>query len=328
MFDGKIIFITGGTGTLGSLFVEEILKSSCRKIIVFSRDEDKHFQMQNTFNDDRLEFIIGDIRNYQLLCSSLVDVDIVIHTAAIKQVPIAEKNPIEATLTNIIGTNNIISASILCKVKKVVYISSDKAVYPANCMGMSKGIAERLVKSNRAKETDIVAIRLGNVLGSRGSIIPLWMKQVKNGGPLTLTNGEMTRFIMTKSDVYELLLHSINCGKNGEIIVAPMSVCKISDLAISFCEHFNLEFSKDFKIIGLRPGEKLYEELFSQEDLDFVYYNDSYFHISNIRQSNRLHIFCSSADYNPITVSEITHILESSNIYNNRGKELCLSILH
>lgn len=315
MFDGKIIFITGGTGTLGRFFVEEILKSQCRKIIIFSRDEDKHFQMQNTFNDDRLEFIIGDIRNYQLLCSSLIEVDIVIHTAAIKQVPIAEKNPIETTLTNIIGTNNIISASILCKVKKVICISSDKAVSPTNCMGMSKGIEERLVKNNQSRVTEVVAIRLGNVLGSRGSVIPLWMKQVNNGETLTLTNDKMTRFIMTKSDVYQLLLHSIDCGKNGEIIVAPMPVCKISDLASSFCKHFNLEFSKDFKIVGLRSGEKLYEELFSQEELNFIYCNDSYYHISNIPQQNQLHIFCSSTDYNPITVSEITHILKANNIY-------------
>lgn len=315
MFDGKIIFITGGTGTLGRFFVEEILKSSCRKIIIFSRDEDKHFQMQNTFNDDRLDFIVGDIRNHQLLCSSLIGVDIVIHTAAIKQVPIAEKNPIEATWTNVIGTDNIISASILCKVKKVICISSDKAVFPANCMGMSKGIAERLVKSNRSKETDVIAIRLGNVLGSRGSVIPLWMKQINNGEMLTLTSDKMTRFIMTKADVYELLLHSIDCGKNGEIILASMPVCKISDLVISFCNHFNLEFSKDFKIVGLRPGEKLYEELFAPEELDFIYCNGPYFHISTTRQPNRLHIFCSSADYSPITVSEITHILESNDIY-------------
>lgn len=315
MFDRKTIFITGGTGTLGRFFVEEILKSLCKKIIVFSRDEDKQFQMKNAFNDERLDFIVGDVRNYQLLCSLLSDVDILIHTAAIKQVPIAEKNPIEASLTNIMGTNNIISAAVLCRVKKVICISSDKAVSPANCMGMSKGIAERLIKSNRSRETDVVAIRLGNVLGSRGSVIPLWIKQINNGEILTLTNDKMTRFIMTKADVYALLLHSIERGKNGEIIVAPMSVCKISDLAISFCDHFNLNFTKDFKMVGIRLGEKMYEELFSQEELDFVYCNDSYFHISTRRQPKRLHIFCSSTDYTPITVSEITHILELNGIY-------------
>ena len=315
MFDGKIIFITGGTGTLGHFFVKKILKSSCRKIIVFSRDENKHFQMQNIFNDDRLDFIVGDIRNYQLLCSSLMNADIVIHAAAMKQVPIAEKNPVEATLTNIMGTNNVISASILCKVKKVICISSDKAVSPVNCMGMSKGISERLVKSNRSRETEVVAIRLGNVLGSRGSVIPLWIKQFNDGKKLTLTNDKMTRFIMTKSAVYELLVHSIEYGKNGEIIVAPMPACKISDLAISFCNHFNLEYSKDFKIVGSRSGEKLYEELFSQEELDFIYCNASYFHISTVRQPKRLHMLCSSIDYDPITLSEISHILESNNIY-------------
>lgn len=281
MFSCKTIFITGGSGTIGQFIVKKLISTDCKKIIIFSRGEDKQFSMQQCFSDKRIEYVIGDVRDYQRLESVLWNVDYVIHAAAIKHVPISEKNPMEAVETNIIGTNNLILASIRQNVKKVVCLSSDKAVAPSNCMGMTKGISERLVRSSihPSSMTEIVCVRLGNVLGSRGSVIPLWKKQIKEYGKITVTNEQMTRFIMTYDDVFQLLNHAFNFGKNGEIIVSNMKACNIMDLAKTVCHNFGLESDKAILITGARPGEKLYEELFSQEELPLVYQNNTYYHI-------------------------------------------------
>lgn len=289
MFNNKTILITGGTGTIGSFVLSKLVRTKCKKIIILSRDEDKQFKMQNLYQDKRIEYIIGDIRNYQLVESTCSGVDYVIHAAAMKHVSIAEKNPFEATLTNIIGTNNIITASIKQHVNKVIYISTDKTIYPSSCMGMTKGIAERLVKNsvNFKHKTDVIAIRLGNVIGSRESVITIWKEQMLHNQKITLTSENMTRFIMTNDEVYNLLLHAISKGNAGEVIVSKMAVCNLSDLAKCFCKHYKLSYDTDVIISGIRKGEKMFEEIFSSEEIEYLYQVDNYYHISNEKQTNK-----------------------------------------
>ena len=317
MFNEKTILITGGTGTIGSFLVSKLIRTKCKKIIIFSRDENKQFKMQNIYSDSRIEYIIGDIRNYQLVESTAATVDYVIHTAAMKQVSIAEKNPLETSMTNIIGTNNIITASIKQHVKKVICISTDKAVCPSNCMGMTKGIAERLVKNsiNNICATDVVAIRLGNVIGSRGSVIPTWKDQMLHNQKITLTSENMTRFIMTNDDVYNLLMHAFSKGYAGEIIVPNMTVCNIADLARCFCNHYGLSYENDVIISGMRKGEKMFEEIFSSEEIEYLYQVDDYYHISNKKQANNISVPRKSYECIPMNIDEIDKMLCSKELY-------------
>lgn len=316
MFSGKTILITGGTGTIGQYMVEKIILSRCKKLIVFSRDEEKQFYMQQQYMDERLKFVIGDIRDYRHLESVLLGVDYVIHTAAIKQVPVAEKNPMEAVLTNIIGTYNVILSSIQQRVKKVVCLSTDKAVNPTNCMGMSKGISERLVKSalGASEVTDIVCIRLGNVLGSRGSVIPLWKKQIEKANRITLTDKTMTRFIMTNKEVYQLLEYSLLHGNCGETIFLNMKACSIYDLAKIICLKYGLDVQNDIQITGLRPGEKLFEELYSAEEAPYVYKNGIYYHIGIEKFHSNFGITYKSNDSKLLTTSELEDILVKNHL--------------
>lgn len=278
---GKTILITGGTGTIGSFLVKQLLQTNCKRVIIFSRDEAKQFFMQQQHSDKRIEYIIGDVRDLQRLENALYGVDYVVHAAAMKHVPIAEKNPIEAVETNIIGTHNVLLGSVRQKVKKVVCLSTDKAVSPSNCMGMTKGISERLIQTFTSSSalTKVICVRLGNVLGSRGSVIPLWQEQIASCRKITLTDARMTRFVMTYNDVFQLLMHAFSSGINGEIIVPHMAACNIIDLAKTLCFHYGLDIEKDILVTGLRPGEKLYEELFTTEELPNIYKNGDYYHI-------------------------------------------------
>ena len=227
--------------------------------------------------------MIGDVRDYQRLESALFGVNYVIHAAALKQVPMAEMNPMEAVATNIVGTHNVLCGSAHQQVEKVVCLSTDKSVAPSNCMGMTKGIGERLIRSSTRlySNLDAVCVRLGNVLDSRGSVIPLWKNQIEKNQSITLTDERMTRFIMTYEDVFQLLVHAFTTGEKGEVIISNMKACRILDLAKTVCLHYGLNVEKNILITGSRPGEKLYEELFSPEEMQFIYQNDTYYHIGN-----------------------------------------------
>ena len=260
MLEGKRILITGGTGSIGSYITQKLCMLNVQKIIIFSRDEEKQYFMKQHIDDSKVEYVIGDIRDFYRLNSALSDVDYVIHAAAMKQVPIAETNPIEAVSTNIIGTENILRCSIQQQVKKVICLSSDKAISPSNCMGMTKGICERLVRSSKLNmKTKISCVRLGNVLGSKGSVIPTWKNQIAQKQSISLTDKGMTRFIMTMEDAYQLVMHAMQSGQHREIIFPIMKSCRIHDLAKAICIHYNMDVERTIHIIGIREGEKLYD---------------------------------------------------------------------
>ena len=315
MIAGSTILITGGTGFIGRCLVKSFCEQNPKKIIVFSRDEEKHFHMKQKCENPVVQFVVGDIRDRTRLDSVLNGVDYVFHTAAMKQVPIAEDNPFEAVMTNIIGTYNVIQASIHNNVKKVLCISSDKAVLPTNCMGMTKGISEKLVKEYRnAKSTEVVVVRLGNVLGSSGSVIPVWEKQIREKNQIALTSVDMTRFVMSIDEVRDLILHTLEHAQNGEIVFSHMEACRIVDLAHIICAKHNLDCDKDIKIIGIRKGEKTYEELFTEEEAEYIYELNGYFHISTEKKMNEIAIYRKSNEGEIITPSQLECLLQTARV--------------
>ena len=268
MFKDKVLMITGGTGSFGHTVLKRFLDSNVREIRIFSRDEKKQEDMRLELNNDKVKFYIGDVRDYSSLYEALAGVDYVFHAAALKQVPSCEFYPMEAVRTNIMGTENVLSASIANEVQRVIVLSTDKAVYPINAMGLSKAMAEKIViaKSRAASnKTIICATRYGNVMASRGSVIPLFVQQIKNKQDLTLTDPNMTRFLMSLEDSVDLVLHAFEHGQQGDIFVQKSPASTIGDLAQALLELFKSD-SKT-KIIGTRHGEKLYETLVSREEM-------------------------------------------------------------
>jgi len=282
ILNNKILLITGGTGSFGSTLVSQLLSSRIKQIRIFSRDEKKQEDMRNHYNNSKLKFIIGDVRDEEAVSNSLNGVDYVFHAAALKQVPTCEFFPMEAFKTNVIGTKNIINHSIKNKVKRLVVLSTDKAVYPVNTMGVTKSLAEKLVISNSLdyskSKTIICATRYGNVIASRGSMIPLFIKQIKDRKNLTITNPKMTRFMMTLEQSVELVLHAFENGKNGQIFVQQSPSADIETIASSIKEILN--YKKPNKIIGVRHGEKMFETLVSSEEMSRCKKNKNYFCIS------------------------------------------------
>lgn len=241
--------------------------------------------MQKRFMNKNIEYYIGDVRDYGRILYLLDGVDYVIHTAAMKQVPIVENNPLEATEINIMGTENIIRASEYQHVEKVICFSSDKAVNPVNCMGMTKAIVERMIK-NKNHGVDVIGIRLGNVLNTNGSVFDLWNKQIEKNRKITLTSKQMTRYFMRKKDVYDLVLHALKYGKKSEIIFSKMKIGCMYDVAKQICKLNGLG-EDNIEIIGIRSGEKLKEEIFSSEEEKNIYVNKGYYHISTKIQNNK-----------------------------------------
>lgn len=264
----KIILITGGTGSFGEEVVRKLLSLNPQKIIIFSRDEKKQFDMNNKFNDDRLRFIVGDVRDRQSIEHAMHGVDMVFHAAALKQVPNCEFFPMEAIRTNTIGSFNVINAAIDNGVKNLVLLSTDKAVYPVSVMGMSKALAERIMiaafRQNRGNTT-LSGTRYGNVLYTRGSVIPFFINQMKVKRPLSVTNKDMTRFMMSLNDSVDLVLYALANGKNGEIYVRKSPAATVGDIAQALVELF--KYKKGIINIGIRPGEKTHETLVSSEEL-------------------------------------------------------------
>lgn len=269
MFKEKIFLITGGTGSFGNAVLKRLLKTEAKEIRVFSRDEKKQHDMRKKYNNPILKFYIGDVRDYNSLLDCMYGVNYVFHAAALKQVPSCEFFPMEAVKTNIIGTDNVLNAAIRENVEKVICLSTDKAVYPVNSMGTSKAMMEKVfVSKSRTlsdNQTIICGTRYGNVLASRGSVIPLFVNQIKNNFNLTVTNPNMTRFIMSLDEAVDLVFYAFNNGQQGDIFIQKAPACKISILAEAICDIYNYD-SKRIDVIGVRHGEKMYESLMSKEE--------------------------------------------------------------
>lgn len=269
IFDGKILLITGGTGSFGNAVLKRFLNTNIKEIRIFSRDEKKQEDMRIELNNSKIKFHIGDVRSYESIYSALDGVDFVFHAAALKQVPSCEFYPMQAVQTNILGTENVLNACLANKVKKVIALSTDKAVYPINAMGISKAMMEKVMVA-KARMTDesktiFSGTRYGNVMASRGSVIPLFIKQIKEGKPLTITDPNMTRFLMSLDDAVDLVLYAFNHARQGDIFVQKAPASTIIDLANALKEIFKA--SNEINIFGTRHGEKLYETLLTREEL-------------------------------------------------------------
>lgn len=269
MFVDKTLMITGGTGSFGNAVLKRFLETAVREIRIFSRDEKKQEDMRITFNDPKLKFYIGDVREYSSIHDAMQGVDYVFHAAALKQVPSCEFYPMEAVRTNVLGADNVMNAAIANGVARVVVLSTDKAVYPINAMGISKAMMEKLmVAKSRMRnegETVLCATRYGNVMASRGSVIPLFVKQLKEGKHLTITDPLMTRFLMSLEDSVDLVLYAFEHGHQGDIFVQKAPASTVEVLARALKELFN--GGNDIRVIGTRHGEKLYESLVSREEM-------------------------------------------------------------
>ena len=275
LFENKTLLITGGTGSFGNAVLNRFLRTDIGEIRVFSRDEKKQDDMRHEFQTkmpevaDKIKFYIGDVRDIQSVRNAMHGVDYIFHAAALKQVPSCEFFPIEAVKTNVLGTENVLTVAIEAGVKNVVCLSTDKAAYPVNAMGISKALEERVaVAKSRTvspEKTKICCTRYGNVMCSRGSVIPLWIEQIKNGQPITLTDGSMTRFIMSLDEAVDLVLFAFENGVSGDILVQKAPACDIQTQAEAVCELFGGD-KNAIKVIGIRHGEKMYETLLTNEE--------------------------------------------------------------
>lgn len=268
MFKNKTLLITGGTGSFGNAVLDRFLNTDIKEIRIFSRDEKKQDDMRKLYNNDKIKFYIGDVRDIASVKNAMYGVDYIFHAAALKQVPSCEFFPLEAVKTNIIGTDNVLTAAIEYGVKKVICLSTDKAAYPINAMGISKAMMEKVfvAKSNTVSpdKTMICGTRYGNVMASRGSVIPLFVEQIKSGKPLTITNPDMTRFLMSLNEAVELVVFAFKNADAGDIMVQKSPASTINDLAQALKELFHAD--NEIKIIGTRHGEKLYETLLTKEE--------------------------------------------------------------
>jgi UDP-N-acetylglucosamine 4,6-dehydratase len=271
MFQDKTILITGGSGSFGNAFVQHLKSEDLKEIRIFSRDEKKQEDMRKHYNSSKLKFYIGDVRDHNSVLNAMRGVDHVFHAAALKQVPSCEFHPIQAVKTNIIGTENVLECAIVCDVKRVVCLSTDKAVYPINSMGISKAMMEKvaIAKSRDSNSTVICVIRYGNVMASRGSVIPLFVEQIRSSNPLTITNPKMTRFMMSLPDAVNLVLYAFNNGNSGDIFIQKAPAATIETLALALTTILEVPEHK-LNIIGTRHGEKLYETLLTREEMIFA----------------------------------------------------------
>ena len=281
MFKNKVLLITGGTGSFGNAVLKRFLDTEISEIRIFSRDEKKQEDMRIALNHPKLKFYIGDVRSYDSIYEAMKGVDYVFHAAALKQVPSCEFYPMEAVKTNVLGTENVMSAAIARNVGRVIVLSTDKAVYPINAMGISKAMMEKLMvakaRMQQPSETVFCATRYGNVMASRGSVIPLFIDQLKSGKGMTVTDPAMTRFLMSLEDSVDLVIHAFEHGHQGDIFVQKAPASTVGILAQALKELFNSKLP--IKVIGTRHGEKLYESLISREEMAKAKDQDRYFRI-------------------------------------------------
>lgn len=273
LFTNKTLLVTGGTGSFGNAVLNRFLKTDIGEIRIFSRDEKKQDDMRHEFQAkmpevaDKIKFYIGDVRDLESCRGAMHGVDYIFHAAALKQVPSCEFFPMEAVRTNVIGTDNVLTAAIEAGVECVICLSTDKAAYPINAMGITKAIEEKvaIAKSRNSGKTKICCTRYGNVMCSRGSVIPLWIDQIKNGNPITITEPSMTRFIMSLEEAVDLVLFAFEHGENGDLLIQKAPACTIGTQAQAVCELFGGK-KEDIKVIGIRHGEKMYETLLTNEE--------------------------------------------------------------
>ncbi|MBJ8024860.1 polysaccharide biosynthesis protein [Bacillus cereus] len=315
MFKNKILLITGGTGSFGNAVLNRFLDTDIKEIRIFSRDEKKQEDMRIRLNNSKVKFYIGDVRNKESVDYAMKGVDYVFHAAALKQVPSCEFYPMEALKTNVVGTENVINSAIQNTVKKVILLSTDKAVYPINAMGQSKALAEKILVAQSRNgvdgETVLCATRYGNVMASRGSVIPLFIEQIKNNLPLTVTDPEMTRFLMSVDDAVDLVLYAFEHGNQGDIFVQKAPASTIFDLAIALKEIFSAE--NEVKIIGTRHAEKLYETLLTREEMVNAENLGDYY---RIKADNR------DLNYNKYFTVGKTSISEQKDYHSHNTKKL------
>jgi UDP-glucose 4-epimerase len=337
-FKNKIILITGGTGSFGSAFIFKILKSKInfKEIRIFSRDEKKQDDLRKKINNPKIKFLLGDVRDIESIKKAIKNVDFIFHAAALKQVPSCEFYPLEAVKTNILGTNNVIQLAIENLVKKVVVLSTDKAVYPINAMGMSKALMEKIAISNfnlsdkNSNKTIICVTRYGNVLASRGSVVPLFINQIKKNKPITLTDPKMTRFIMPMEKAIELVTFAMKTAKGGEIFVQKTPAANINNLLQAILEIFK---KKKYKInhIGTRHGEKAYESLLTKEEMFSAKDMGNYFRIDSDQRDLNYDLYFKKGknnlnniqDYNSdntkqLSIAEIKKILLALDIFTDQ----------
>jgi len=298
--NGKRIFVTGGTGSFGHQIVKELLNFNPAKIIIFSNDEDQQYRMKNDYKDNKLlDFKFGDVRDYKRVSELSRNVDIIYHAAALKHVPACEFHPWEAIQTNIVGAKNVREAAIENNVKKVVTISTDKAVKPVNVMGMTKALQERIMLSpnNDELDTKFICVRYGNVLGSRGSIIPFFRKKIDRNEPLPITDFKMTRFLFRLSQAIELVFHATTEGKGNELYVKKMPACRIIDLAQVMAKEISGKDGYPIIEIGIRPGEKIHEILVSEAEMRRVVESEQYFTIYPYGKIDKSRLISSFDEY-------------------------------
>ncbi len=273
IFAGKTLMITGGTGSFGNAVLNRFLRTDIEEIRIFSRDEKKQDDMRHNYNlrypdvAHKIKFYIGDVRSLESIRSAMPGTDYIFHAAALKQVPSCEFFPMEAVRTNVIGTDNVLTSAIECDVRSVICLSTDKAAYPINAMGITKAIEEKvaIAKSRNSRSTKICCTRYGNVMCSRGSVIPLWIDQIRRGYPITLTEPKMTRFIMSLDEAVDLVIFAFEHGQNGDILVQKAPACTMQTQAEAVCELFGGK-KDEIKVIGIRHGEKMYETLLTREE--------------------------------------------------------------
>ncbi len=310
LFENKTLLITGGTGSFGNAVLNRFLKTDIGEIRIFSRDEKKQDDMRHEFQAkmpevaDKISFYIGDVRDLASVQNAMHGVDYIFHAAALKQVPSCEFFPMEAVRTNIIGTDNVLTAAIDEGVECVICLSTDKAAYPVNAMGTSKAMEEKVAvaRSRSSGKTKICCTRYGNVMCSRGSVIPLWIDQIRNGNPITLTEPTMTRFIMSLDEAVDLVLFAFEHGENGDILVQKAPACTIQTQAEAVCELFNGK-KEDIKVIGIRHGEKMFETLLTNEECEHAVDMGNFYRVpADKRGLNYDKYFTQGdADRNPLT---------------------------
>ena len=280
MYKNKTLLITGGTGSFGNAVLNQFIKSDIKEIRIFSRDEKKQDDMRRLYKSKKIKFFVGDVRDPLSIDGAMANTDYVFHAAALKQVPSCEFFPVEAVKTNIIGTENVLNSAIKNKIKKIICLSTDKAVYPINAMGISKAMMEKVfvAKSRNSGKTKIIGTRYGNVMGSRGSVIPLFIEQIKAGNTITITDPKMTRFMMTLDDAVELVLYAFKNGNQGDLFVQKSPAVTVSVLAKALVELYKSK--SPVKEIGIRHGEKMYETLVTKEEMIKAEDQEKYFKIT------------------------------------------------
>lgn len=311
IFKDKVLMITGGTGSFGNAVLRRFLDTDIKEIRIFSRDEKKQDDMRHEYqakypeSAHKIKFYIGDVRSLESCRSAMPGTDYIFHAAALKQVPSCEFFPMEAVKTNVMGTDNVLTAAIECGVECVICLSTDKAAYPINAMGITKAIEEKVAvaKSRNSRNTRICCTRYGNVMCSRGSVIPLWIEQIRNGNPITITEPKMTRFIMSLEEAVDLVLFAFENGQNGDIFVQKAPACTIQTQAEAVCELFGGK-KGDIKVIGIRHGEKLYETLLTNEECSKAVDMGNFYRVPADNRSLNYDKYFTEGDEKRVTLTE------------------------